>query len=550
MGVAFLAVGAEGTQTAIANGDTRTLSFYHTHSKERITVTYKKNGRYDASALKQLNHFLRDWRNQKATTMEPRLFDVVWEVQNDAGGRAPIHIVSAFRSPETNEKLRSRSKGVAKHSQHTLGRAMDLHFTDVSVAKVREAGLRLQRGGVGFYPTSGLPFVHLDVGSVRHWPRMSRDQLVRLFPDGRTVHLPTDGKPLKNYALAMADLKRDGAVVRKTPNGATAIAMADTGSRGGSSSGKGFISRFLGGEDDDASENAAPASAPAATAPATAAPARPETPPAPEPAAPVAVAAAEVPLPVARPGQSAGPQLAAAYAPQDIPNTAPGMIWRTGPSGVAPAASADYQLPPTTPSEASANVALPMPRPAETTPALTASAPLPVIRPEAGQIVTASLGSGANLADERNMALRLLNSFGMKEPSAELLPDPEQSSRARSHIAAAHEAFAAEPAANKPAPAQIAAVVQQGASARAEKAPQIAYKQERSSRTQTALLHPNFQRTKALIARPANVLPNAFGGNPTYGMSSSNFSGYSVIGLRTVSFGPQRTAELNVKPRS
>ena len=85
----FLAAGAEGTQTAVANGDTRTLSFYHTHSKEKITVTFKKDGRYDQSGLKQLNHFLRDWRNQKETTMEPRLFDVVWEVQKDVGSDAP-----------------------------------------------------------------------------------------------------------------------------------------------------------------------------------------------------------------------------------------------------------------------------------------------------------------------------------------------------------------------------------------------------------------------------------------------------------------------------
>ncbi len=189
----IVALGAETTQTAVANGDTRSLSFYHTHSQERLTVTFKRDGRYDKDALKKLNYFLRDWRNQKQTEMEPRLFDVVWEVQKDAGSNAAIHIISAFRSPETNEKLRSRSKGVAKNSQHTLGHAMDIHVPDVSMSKIREAGLRLQRGGVGFYPTSAKAFVHLDVGSVRHWPRMSRDQLVRLFPDGRTVHLPTDG---------------------------------------------------------------------------------------------------------------------------------------------------------------------------------------------------------------------------------------------------------------------------------------------------------------------------------------------------------------------
>jgi hypothetical protein len=91
-----------------------------------------------------------------------------------------------------------------------LGHAMDFFIPDVPLEQIRFAGLRLQRGGVGFYPTSGSPFVHLDTGSIRHWPRMTRDQLVRVFPDGRTVHVPSDGTPLKGYELARADIeKRD-----------------------------------------------------------------------------------------------------------------------------------------------------------------------------------------------------------------------------------------------------------------------------------------------------------------------------------------------------
>jgi hypothetical protein len=80
----------------------------------------------------------------------------------------------------------------------------------VPLEQIRYAGLRLQRGGVGFYPTSGSPFVHLDTGSIRHWPRMTHDQLARVFPDGRTVHVPTDGVPLKNYELAKADIEKRG----------------------------------------------------------------------------------------------------------------------------------------------------------------------------------------------------------------------------------------------------------------------------------------------------------------------------------------------------
>ncbi len=94
--------------------------------------------------------------------------------------------------------LRARSTGVAQNSQHINGEAIDFEIPGVPLEKIREVGLRLQRGGVGFYPTSGSPFVHLDTGSVRHWPRMTRERLATVFPDGRTVHIPSDGKPLRN----------------------------------------------------------------------------------------------------------------------------------------------------------------------------------------------------------------------------------------------------------------------------------------------------------------------------------------------------------------
>jgi Bacterial protein of unknown function (DUF882) len=87
---------------------------------------------------------------------------------------------------------------------------MDFFIPDVPLEQIRFAGLRLQRGGVGFYPTSGSPFVHLDTGSIRHWPRMTHDQLARVFPDGRTVHVPSDGNPLSGYQLARADIEKRG----------------------------------------------------------------------------------------------------------------------------------------------------------------------------------------------------------------------------------------------------------------------------------------------------------------------------------------------------
>jgi uncharacterized protein YcbK (DUF882 family) len=222
---ALLLAGMGTVRDATALNETRTLSFHHTHSGEDLTVTFKRDGRFDDDALKQLNHFLRDWRTQDQTTMDPHLFDIIWEVYRDVDGKKPIQIISAYRSPETNAMLRHRSahSGVARFSQHMLGHAMDFYIPDVPLEQIRFAGLRLQRGGVGFYPTSGSPFVHLDTGNIRHWPRMTHDQLARVFPDGHTVHVPTDGVPLKGYELARAEIERrgdgdDAAKVSKPPN--------------------------------------------------------------------------------------------------------------------------------------------------------------------------------------------------------------------------------------------------------------------------------------------------------------------------------------------
>src|SRR5579871_998580 len=218
-------MGAGSVHDATALNETRTLSFHHTHSGEDLTVTFKRDGRFDEDALKQLNHFLRDWRSQEQTTMDPHLFDIIWEVYHDVDGKKPIQIISAYRSPETNAMLRHRSahSGVARFSQHMLGHAMDFYIPDVPLEQIRYAGLRVQRGGVGFYPTSGSPFVHLDTGNIRHWPRMTHDQLARVFPDGRTVHVPTDGVPLKGYELARAEIEHrgdgdDAGKVSKPPN--------------------------------------------------------------------------------------------------------------------------------------------------------------------------------------------------------------------------------------------------------------------------------------------------------------------------------------------
>lgn len=232
--------------TMDAHADTRSLKLYFVHTGEKAVITFKRNGVYDRQGLQQLNRFLRDWRRNQPTKMDPRLFDLIWEVYNRSGSNAYINVVCGFRSPETNSMLRSRTKGVAEKSQHVLGKAMDYFIPDVKLAKLREIGVKMQVGGVGFYPHSGSPFVHMDVGNVRAWPRMSRQELARLFPDGRTMHIPSDGKPLPGYQAAMADYKRRV--------GANHIEIADTGG----AKKKGFFATLFGGGADD-EEDAAPA---------------------------------------------------------------------------------------------------------------------------------------------------------------------------------------------------------------------------------------------------------------------------------------------------
>ena len=239
----LLLLGAGSVHDATALNETRTLSFHHTHSEEDLTVTFKRDGRYDEEALKQLNHYLRDWRTQDETVMDRHLFDILWEVYRDVDGKQPVQIISSYRSPATNAMLRRRSSGVARFSQHMLGHAMDFFIPGVPLEQIRYAGLRLQRGGVGFYPTSGSPFVHLDTGSIRHWPRMNHDQLAKVFPDGRTVHVPTDGVPLKGYELARADIEKRG-------NGDDAATIGKPGF---------FASLFKGKSNDDEDEAASPA---------------------------------------------------------------------------------------------------------------------------------------------------------------------------------------------------------------------------------------------------------------------------------------------------
>ena len=151
----MLALGFLGSAGSLASADTRSLKLYFVHTGEKAEIVFKRNGRYDAAGLQQLNRFLRDWRRNEPTKMDPRLFDLIWQAYRTSGSDDYIHVICGYRSPSTNSMLRSRSKGVAEKSQHMLGRAMDFYIPGVKLKTLRDIGLKMQGGGVGYYPTSG-----------------------------------------------------------------------------------------------------------------------------------------------------------------------------------------------------------------------------------------------------------------------------------------------------------------------------------------------------------------------------------------------------------
>ncbi|HEY6259757.1 MAG TPA: DUF882 domain-containing protein [Xanthobacteraceae bacterium] len=211
----LLAIGCNSLQNATAEGDTRTITLHHMHTEEDLTITFKVNGVYDEEALKKIDYELRDWRRDETIHIDPHLIDLVWEVHRDVGSSEPIWVVCGYRSPQTNAMLRARSSGVAKFSQHMLGKAMDFYIPGVPLEQIRAIGLYLQRGGVGFYPTSGSPFVHLDTGNVRHWPPIATDEMPRLMAEGHSLHTAAE-------TTQVAANRRQPAVVAKLGGGRAA----------------------------------------------------------------------------------------------------------------------------------------------------------------------------------------------------------------------------------------------------------------------------------------------------------------------------------------
>jgi uncharacterized protein YcbK (DUF882 family) len=158
------------TESAVPSAHEYRLRFYHTHTGERLNLVYRRGDQYIPAALDELDHFLRDHRTGDVRHYDPRLFDLLYDLTaslGDSGGE--INVICGYRTPWSNEFLRARSPhtGVAQHSLHMQAEAIDIRLPGIPTSDLRDAALRLHRGGVGYYRSSD--FVHVDVGRVRHW---------------------------------------------------------------------------------------------------------------------------------------------------------------------------------------------------------------------------------------------------------------------------------------------------------------------------------------------------------------------------------------------
>jgi uncharacterized protein YcbK (DUF882 family) len=527
--------GSQNLQNARADGETRTISFHHIHTDEELTVTYKVNGRYDDEALRKIDNLLRDWRESKAIRMDPHLIDLLWEVHREVGSKEAIWIVCGFRSPETNAMLRRRSSGVAQFSQHMLGKAIDFYIPGVSLEQLREAGLRAQRGGVGFYPTSGAPFVHMDTGSVRHWPRMPEAQLASVLSKGQLSSASTS----------------DGSQRSRMP---------------------GLLARLFGGSRDEAQDAAtAAAETPVKAAAAARKPAAPESRPE-KPATVVAesrvekVAVEKVamgPFPPAKPAKAADQFASAAVKPAAKPTQAsaasePAPV----PAGyqVASATSKPESAPRTASVVAPANVSandvinergywqgLPSLDAADAPPQVGAARTAPAATPR--RAIASAVAAPWPLTDRSDSApMNALAYAAQPTPIAAARALPAEPGASQVALAALPETtIAVKSSDDYPSVAlpKGPSVVRVGDRFNDPwmRAMIVSPSAQIFMKT-TVYGVPDFRALGPYLVKPASTMMASFSEDPYRGMTSESFAGSAVGFTRTVTFSPPRTAAL------
>jgi uncharacterized protein YcbK (DUF882 family) len=169
--VAFLSLSAAPCAVFAAakkhHQNRRSLSFHNTHTEECLNIVYWDRGRYLSDALKQIDYILRDHRTNEIRPIDKKLIGLLHTIKRELRTNEPFHIISGYRSPQTNALLRKQSRGVARRSLHLYGEAVDIRLPGCRLSKLRRVAVDLRKGGVGYYPRGD--FVHVDVGPIRHW---------------------------------------------------------------------------------------------------------------------------------------------------------------------------------------------------------------------------------------------------------------------------------------------------------------------------------------------------------------------------------------------
>ncbi len=147
--------------------DEYTLKFYNIHTGESLNACYWSCGRYNEDELSSINHFFRDFRTDDIKEIDTRLLDLLYAISRKIPRNVPLHLISGYRSPKTNQLLRQSSSGVARKSLHMKGYAADIRIPGMKTANLRKIAIDIGAGGVGYYPKSD--FVHVDIGRVRQW---------------------------------------------------------------------------------------------------------------------------------------------------------------------------------------------------------------------------------------------------------------------------------------------------------------------------------------------------------------------------------------------
>ncbi len=163
---AILPRAAFGSETSKSVAE-KSLGFYNTHTGEKLNSVYWAEGKYLADSLRDINYVLRDPRNNEVHDIDTRLLDLLFAIRKEVDTSQPFHVISGYRSAETNAFLRAHTTGVAENSLHLVGKAIDIRSPGRELHQLQKVALSLRGGGVGYYPQSN--FIHVDIGRVRYW---------------------------------------------------------------------------------------------------------------------------------------------------------------------------------------------------------------------------------------------------------------------------------------------------------------------------------------------------------------------------------------------